>query len=112
MPDEIRSALAAMARSSPKREICGFILGDWSICPIKNVAENDHDFRMGEQDIINFFQQNYPSVQGLYHSHPSGREDPSPADVEYAPARLRYWIVAGDEVVEWELRDGDPRRIG
>lgn len=111
MPDMVRSALTAMARSSPKREICGFILGDWSICPIKNVAENDRDFKMADADVINFFTMNYETVLGMYHSHPSGREDPSEADIEYAPARLRYWIVTGSDVIEWEFGDGEVRRV-
>lgn len=94
-----------MARSTP-REICGFILGDWSICPIKNVAEGDRDFKMADAELISFMQMNYNSVIGLYHSHPGGREDPSERDIIYAPARLRYWIVTPERVIEWEIRDG------
>jgi desampylase len=111
MPDMVRDALTAMARISPHREICGFILGDWSICPIKNVAENDRDFKMGDQAVISFFTMNYSSVLGMYHSHPSGREDPSEADAEYAPSRLRYWIVTSSDVIEWEFGDGEPKRV-
>jgi proteasome lid subunit RPN8/RPN11 len=111
MPEMVRDALTAMARSSPDREICGFILGDWSICPITNVAENDRDFKMSDADVISFFTMNYGSVLGIYHSHPSGREDPSEADIEYAPARLRYWIVTASDVIEWGFGDGEIGRI-
>lgn len=111
MPTMVRDALTAMARSSPSREICGFILDDWSICPITNVAENDRDFKMSDSDVINFFTMNYESVMGIYHSHPSGREDPSEADIEYAPARLSYWIVTAETVTEWEMGDGEARRV-
>lgn len=111
MPEMVRNALTAMARRSSEREICGFILDDWSICPIENVAEQDHNFKMSDQDIINFFTMHYESVMGMYHSHPSGREDPSEADIEYAPARLSYWIVTENDVIEWEMGDGEPRRV-
>lgn len=111
MPTIVRDALTAMARSSPNREICGFILDDWSICPIRNVADQDHNFKMSDQDVINFFQMHYSNVLGLYHSHPSGRQEPSEADIEYAPARLRYWIVTTDDVIEWELGDGEVKRV-
>lgn len=105
MPEHVQSALRAMARSS-SREICGFILGDWSICPIKNVAAGERDFEMDQKELINFFQMNYSLVIGMYHSHPGGREDPSERDIIYAPARMRYWIVTPERVIEWEIRDG------
>ena len=111
MPEMVRNALTAMARISPDREICGFILDDWSIYPIENVAENDRDFKMSDSDVIDFFTMHYESVMGLYHSHPSGREDPSEADIEYAPARLSYFIVTYNNVIEWEMAYGGPRRV-
>lgn len=111
MPEMVRNALTAMARRSPEREICGFILQDWAICPIDNIAEHDHNFKMSDQDIIDFFTVNYGAVLGMYHSHPSGREDPSEADIEYAPARLRYWIVTPSNVIEWEIGHGEVKRV-
>lgn len=105
IPPGIESALTAMARSTP-REICGFILRDYTICPIKNVAEGERDFKMDDQQLIQFFQENFNAVLGVYHSHPGGREDPSERDIIYAPARMRYWIVTPKRVIEWEIRDG------
>jgi proteasome lid subunit RPN8/RPN11 len=105
MPEQVQSALTAMARSSP-REICGFILGDWTICPIRNVAKNDRDFEMDQKEQISFFTKYFNYVIGVYHSHPGGRETPSDRDIAYAPARMRYWIVTPERVIEWEIRDG------
>ena len=105
MPPETQSALMTMARSS-SREVCGFIDKDWEVHPIKNVAVNDRDFKMDEQEQIEFFRNYFTVMTGVYHSHPGGRREPSEKDITYAPARLRYWIVTRTEVIEWEIKDG------
>lgn len=105
MPPDIEALLVEMARKSD-REICGFIFQEWSIQPITNVAEGERDFKMHEGELIKFFQNYFNDVQGVYHSHPGGKETPSERDIIYAPARLRYWIVTPERVIEWEIKDG------
>lgn len=111
MPLLIENALTAVARQSPKREVCGFVLKSWVIHFIKNVSEQDDRFAMDSNQLLEFYEEHYYEVLGIFHSHWNGQDHPSDADEAYVVPQWRYWIVTFDKVSEWELRDGRFQRI-
>lgn len=111
MPEAVRNALTAMARSAGNREICGFIMNDWAIQMMRNVSKRDDQFVMDDKDLLAFFGKNYSEIMGVYHSHWDGQQHPSDKDVVYMQPQWRYWIVTLDNVHEWELKDGELREV-
>lgn len=106
MPVAVRQRLIDLAATFPEREICGFIMMDWWIEPIDNIAPVDREFYMDEQQQLHVMTCHREDIVGVYHSHPSGSPLPSPKDVENAPRNMRYWIIAGGQVVEWVIKNG------
>lgn len=106
MPAELREHLIGEARLWPNREICGFIMKGWWAEPIRNIAPADREFYMDEDQQLHVMTEHYHDIVGVYHSHPSGQTFPSPKDIEYAPRNMRYWIIAGGSVIEWEIKNG------
>lgn len=106
MPEAVRNALTAMARSSATREVCGFIMKDWSIRLMKNVSERDDQFRMDDMELLDLYNSSYYDLLGVFHSHCDGQKHPSGGDLAYAQPMWRYWVVTFEDVHEWELKDG------
>lgn len=106
MPGAARQRLVDLAATFPDREICGFIMRDWWILPVDNIAAADREFYMDEQQQLHVMTEHLADIVGVYHSHPSGQTFPSPKDIEHAPRNMRYWIVAGGNVIEWEIKNG------
>lgn len=114
MPAYVRAALVRRAIRAAPREICGFVLVDWSILDIDNVSEVDDAFHMDDDQLLAAYTQQYDGLLGIFHSHPSGSQIPSNEDIEGAPRHppLRYWIVTLAEVIEWEMNPDDvPIRV-
>ena len=106
MPAAVRRRLVELAAGDPRREICGFIMRDWWIEPIDNIAPSAREFYMDEEQQLHVMTHHLADILGVYHSHPSGQTFPSPKDIEHAPRNMRYWIVAGGNVIEWEIKNG------
>jgi proteasome lid subunit RPN8/RPN11 len=106
MPQECADYLAMLARKSPAREVCGFVMKSWVILPIDNISANDYQFHMNEEQQLHVFCNYRDEIVGVYHSHPSGSDFPSDRDIEVAPRRMRYWIVTQESVTEWVIADG------
>lgn len=106
---ESASILVALARESPRSEICGFVCRDWTIIPIPNVsAQPWRSFVMNMDAQKKAVETFGNDIIGIYHSHPGGSPHPSATDLMGIPVdengkACRYWIIAGQEVVEWEL---------
>jgi proteasome lid subunit RPN8/RPN11 len=111
MPEELRSRLieAAIADAPGGREICGFVMKEWSLVFMPNVAQEPLRFRMDDLALLDFYAE-FPQPEGIFHSHPDGREEPSDTDWDYAPIGLRYWIVTLDNVIEWDMSGDKPSR--
>lgn len=90
------------------REVCGFILDNWDIFPMRNISPEDNRFAMDDQELLNFYQRFGSRALGVYHSHPSGRREPSRVDLEYAPQGLRYWIITRWAILEWDINHDPP----
>jgi proteasome lid subunit RPN8/RPN11 len=111
MPEELRDRLieAAIEAAPGGREICGFAMKDWSLVFMPNVAQEPLRFRMDDLALLDFYAE-FPQPEGIFHSHPDGREEPSDTDWDYAPIGLRYWIVTLDNVIEWDMSGDKPSR--
>ena len=113
----ILARLIAQARESAPHEICGFVLRHWRQLPIRNLmlAKPDAkyaEFAMDPEEQVKAQLQYKGDILGVYHSHPSGQKHPSPIDLEYWPARYRYWIVTGQGIYEWSrIGDGQPKLV-
>ncbi len=110
-----RNELIALARASPV-EVCGLLLGCAGqiadIVPCANVADDPAiRFELDPRALIAAHRAargGGPQVIGHYHSHPSGRAEPSPRDAADAAPDGSIWIiVAGEEVTAWRaVADG------
>ncbi|WPH57960.1 metalloprotease [Gordonia phage LuckyLeo] len=119
MPADLAHTLAAMARST-HNEICGFILDDWTLITVQNIAKiPSANFEMDMSAIleaINLAAKSARDIIGIYHSHPGGMTEPSETDLQGWPRFLdgrysRYWLVTGETVREFE-RFGEGAEIG
>ncbi len=107
MSNAVAARLIQLAAASPTREICGFIMKDWWILPVDNISKDDLEFHMDPKQQLRVQMEQGADILGVYHSHPGGLGRPSMRDVVMAPFGLRYWIIAGDSVNEWEFRNGE-----
>lgn len=113
---EVLEALLAEAAGAHPRECCGILLGDGmrigELIPAHNVHPHPAThFEIDPQVLIDAHRaerQGGQQVLGYYHSHPSGKPDPSATDRELAANDGRIWaIIAGSDVTFW--RAGDRR---
>ncbi|UVF61534.1 hypothetical protein SEA_GENAMY16_10 [Gordonia phage Genamy16] len=119
MPADLARTLSAMA-SGTHNEICGFILDDWTLISVRNVAKLPTiSFEMSMNAILEAVEMAAASgreILGTYHSHPGGSTEPSETDLRGWPRFIdgsyaRYWVVTGDTVREFE-RTGEGSDIG
>lgn len=113
-PTLLRALLAEAARHAPD-ECCGLLLGTDAvidrIVPTPNVAaEPARHFEIDPQALIAAHRAERaggPRVLGYYHSHPTGRAEPSAIDQASAAGDGKVWaIIAGGDVTFW--RDDGP----
>ncbi len=78
------------------REACGLVvlLDDVEIyVPCKNLADEDDYFVLDPSDYA--AAEDEGTVLAVFHSHPAGRSDPSPNDIEACnQSRLPWWIYS------------------
>lgn len=113
-PTLMRALLTEAARHAPD-ECCGLLLGTAAvidrIVPTPNVAEEPaRHFEIDPQALIAAHRAERaggPRIFGYYHSHPTGRAEPSATDQASAAGDGRVWaIIAGGDVTFW--RDDGP----
>jgi len=108
MPEATKARLVGAAIAGAGREVCGFVLRDWELLPMRNVAAGDSEFAMDDDELLTVYANRGNSLLGVYHSHPTGRETPSDVDAMYAPHGLRYWIITNHNVYEWDMSHDPP----
>ena len=114
IPATTRDGLLQLAHADSEREICGFIMRDFSIVQSPNMAHHSKTrFEIDPAVQLELANRERANMLGIYHSHPSGDLHPSHRDIEGWPAwDARYWIVANGRVVEWKKHDdGSIERI-
>lgn len=111
VPREVQEVLSAEALAASPREICGFLLVDWSIHYMRNVSAKDDRFEMDDAELLAFYREYLGNIAGVFHSHPDGRTSPSDVDIAYAPPDIRYWIVTAYGFYEWDMTHDPPAAI-
>lgn len=106
MPVGTYMDLVTRCRKAGPKEICGFLLDDWTVMPGTNIANSEQEFEIDHDTTLYVFQEEGDRLMGVYHSHPSGNLEPSQFDINNAPEGLRYFIVTRREIVEWVIQDG------
>nr|WP_299593696.1 M67 family metallopeptidase [Sphingomonas bacterium] len=111
---ELLETVLATAAAEPYREVCGLLFGTIdrvvSAAAVGNVAANPADsFEIDPAALFAALRAERAGglpVIGHYHSHPSGRPEPSPRDAAAAePGRL-WLIVGGGEARLWWSQAG------
>jgi|GEM_PF-3502127 len=113
MPEEVAHALVSMAKTRGMTEMCGFVMKDFTVWPIRNThSKPDQNFTMDPKQTVDIMMDKLEDVIGIYHSHPRGRERPSKGDLEgwHYPA-WRYWIVTFKDVYEWRITSDNAQPI-
>ncbi len=109
----IATLLAEAAAAAP-REACGLLLGAGrhvaEVRPAANVAPDPcAHFEIDPAALIaahKAAREGGPQLLGYWHSHPNGRDGPSPTDRAAASGDGRVWvIVANGAITCW--RDGE-----
>jgi proteasome lid subunit RPN8/RPN11 len=86
------NAMIAEARLDPSIECCGFLAGSenqiTAVLPAPNVhAAPSIAYEIAPEQLFQLFREiraQGHDLLGIYHSHPSGENAPSPADIERA----------------------------
>lgn len=102
---------AEAARASP-REACGLLLGAIggggrvvAAFPCANVAPDPaRHFEIDPAALIaahRAARADGPPLLGYYHSHPTGRAEPSPTDRAMASGDGRIWAIVGADSTGW-----------
>jgi desampylase len=95
--DELQAASAA----SPGAEICGLLYGRPDAIFMAEACANvaptpDRAFELDPAALIAAHRRaraGGPAIIGHYHSHPSGRAEPSAIDAEAAPPDGALWLI-------------------
>ena len=110
---ELQALLMECVTAHPN-EACGLLLGHDQrikrVRPARNVHPTPRThFEVDPQVLVDAHRaarRGGPEVLGHYHSHPTGRAEPSATDREQAAGDGSVWaIVAGGDVAFW--RDGE-----
>lgn len=113
MPDWCGSMISSL--SSPDEERCGYVLDDWTIVLVRNLAENpEREFQFDPDQQFRIVKAMRPRIIGMFHTHPSGSHRPSQKDIDSWPPMdgFRYWIGTSKTVAEWEMDDGQAKIVG
>ncbi len=102
-----RDGILVECTADPSREICGLLLGNPTRIvearATANVAVNPAvRFEIDPAALLAAHRQaraGGPAVIGCYHSHPTGRAEPSPRDAADAAPDGAVWLIAAGSVV-------------
>lgn len=126
MPRPIVDAMLAHARREPHIECCGLVAGrEGAITRIfaaANAAENPSiSYEIAPKEIferVRDMRAEGVEMLGIYHSHPNGKNEPSPRDVDqaYYPDAA-YFIISPVDGAEkpvraFSIRDGRVTELG
>lgn len=126
MPRPIVDAMLAHARREPHIECCGLVAGrEGAITRIfaaANAAENPSiSYEIAPKEIferVRDMRAEGVEMLGIYHSHPNGKNEPSPRDVAqaYYP-EAAYFIISPVDGAEkpvraFSIRDGRVTELG
>jgi proteasome lid subunit RPN8/RPN11 len=105
LPETLRAQLAAEARTAFPRECCGLIAGEKqgdvavanALHATRNLAVERDRFEIDPTEqfrLLRALRGTGRDIIGCYHSHPNGRPEPSPRDLEGAGEEDFVWLIA------------------
>jgi len=116
---EVVTRMIEEARHDPSMECCGLLGGRdaviSAIFPAPNALASPTAFEIAPEVLFRFFRHMHSSAvdhMGIYHSHPTGDNAPSPRDVECAHyPGVAYFILsprpdAPRPIRAFSIRDG------
>jgi len=117
---EVLEGLLEHARRQAHRECCGLLAGRDGVItqafPGENVAVDPaRNYELAPLEIVRLmreFRARGLDFLGIYHSHPNGKNEPSPRDIELAYySEAAYFVVsprpdAAKPVRAFSIRDG------
>ncbi|HEY4125745.1 MAG TPA: M67 family metallopeptidase [Rhizomicrobium sp.] len=118
LPRPLRDQIAREALAAHPSECCGLIEGTYigdvaeaARChPTRNLAEGADRFEIDPAQhitLLRTLRDGPNNIVGCYHSHPNGRPEPSPRDLESAVEEDFVWLIAaGDELAAFIHRRG------
>lgn len=104
--EEVFAVLKREASADPE-ERCGFIVNLDGNGPcrltVRNVYPGDraHAFEMHPGEQAEIMRLHRHELIGLWHTHPTGPEEPSTHDLRFKPPGMRCWVVTPETVVEY-----------
>jgi len=105
-----KATLLAEAAKAYPAEACGLLLGQRpglieAVQPVSNVHPEPHrHFELDPAALIAAHRAargGGPLVLGYYHSHPTGRPEPSRTDRDLASGDGRIWAIVADGAIGW-----------
>lgn len=127
LPTALLKAVRAEAVAAFPRECCGLLVGTHAACGAEgevwrvrrvvraaNVAERADRFEIDPQTLIDTHRAcrgTEEAVIGVYHSHPTGRAEPSATDAARADDPTLAWLIVAvterpeDGAAAWRIRE-------
>jgi proteasome lid subunit RPN8/RPN11 len=117
---ELISELVRLAQLKPARECCGLLAGGGGVIthvlPGTNAAANPATgYEIAPQELFSLMREVRAAaleLMGIYHSHPNGKNEPSPRDIELAYYPDTAYVIISPEagaarpVRAFSIRDG------
>jgi len=95
-PKDIIEKIQVMA-ALQRKEICGVVLKDNTIIPIKNVSSSHNTFVFDKREWFTLLNTK-PDILCIYHSHLNGNTEPSETDLNCQNIIMYdFLIVAGND---------------
>ena len=103
---ELISELVRLAHLEPAHECCGLLAGSRGaitrIFRATNVASNPATaYEIAPQELFSLIREVRAAdleLMGIYHSHPNGKNEPSPRDIELAYYPDTAYVIISPEV--------------
>jgi proteasome lid subunit RPN8/RPN11 len=121
---EIVEEVLRVARSEPRMECCGLLAGVGGVItkifPAKNALASPTAYDVAPQELFQLFRrirEEGLEHLGIYHSHPTSENVPSPRDIELAAyPNEAYFIIsplpaAPRPVRAFSIRDGHVQEL-
>jgi|ERR1700735_3867617 len=120
IPREIEQRLIELARRQPKEECCGLLAGREALItqalPATNAASDPAKaYEIAPNELFSLMKEMRAGgleLLGIYHSHPNGKNEPSPRDIEsaYYPEAVHFILSPLSEAPRplraFSIRDG------
>ncbi|HSP07287.1 MAG TPA: Mov34/MPN/PAD-1 family protein [Acidobacteriota bacterium] len=98
MNKEVKRRIEDHARSSPDREVCGFVYPERYV-PLRNQSADPRRFEADPRDIAAALAR-YGEPLAIFHSHPGGPAQPSVSDLR------EYYHISSSIQIGCPAEDG------